>query len=243
LTDPLLLIQVFLTGQVPEVAAIFGALIVILFYIVVGGRVFCSWVCPVNMITDTAAWLRRRLGIRGGSTLSRNTRYWALALVMALALATGTLVWELFNPVSMLHRGIIFGIGMAWVVLLGVFLFDFLVARHGWCGHVCPVGAFYGLLGTKSLVRVSAVARSKCDDCMDCFEVCPEPQVIRPALKGGDKGVGPAILDSNCTNCGRCIDVCHTDVFCFGGRSTIAIDSGDSQRQGIPYQKTISDGA
>jgi ferredoxin-type protein NapH len=53
---------------------------------------------------------------------------------------------------------------------------------------------------------------------MDCFEVCPEPQVIRPALKGEDKGLGPVILSADCTNCGRCIDVCSKDVFTFGLR-------------------------
>jgi len=58
------------------------------------------------------------------------------------------------------------------------------VLRHGWCGHVCPVGAFYSLLAVPSVVRVSAADREKCDDCMDCFAVCPEQQVIRPALNG-----------------------------------------------------------
>jgi ferredoxin-type protein NapH len=243
LTDPLLLIQVLLTGQVPEFNALIGALIVVLFYVVVGGRVFCSWVCPVNMVTDTAAWLRRRLGIRSSGNLSRNTRYWALGLVLVLALATGMLAWELFNPVSMLHRGILFGMGMAWVVLLGVFLFDLLIARHGWCGHVCPVGAFYGLLGHKSLIHVAAVQRGQCDDCMDCFEVCPEPQVIRPALKGGERGLGPVILDTNCTNCGRCIDVCHASVFRFGGRTAGSADPGTRRGTGAEYSKTIREGA
>ena len=243
LTDPLLLIQVLLTGQVPEFNALIGALIVILFYVVVGGRVFCSWVCPVNIVTDTAAWLRRRLGIKGSGSVSRNSRYWMLGLVLVLALVTGTLVWELFNPVSMLHRGIIFGMGMAWVVLLGVFLFDLLIARQGWCGHVCPVGAFYGLLGQKSLVRVAAVQRSQCDDCMDCFEVCPEPQVIRPALKGEEKGLGPVILDANCTNCGRCIDVCHVNVFRFGGRTAGTTEPGARRGTGANYTKSIRSGA
>jgi ferredoxin-type protein NapH len=53
---------------------------------------------------------------------------------------------------------------------------------------------------------------------MDCFIVCPEQQVIRPALKGADKGIGPVITSANCTNCGRCIDVCSKDVFHFGSR-------------------------
>ena len=54
---------------------------------------------------------------------------------------------------------------------------------------------------------------------MDCFAVCPEPQVIKPALKGAKQNLGPAILSPNCTNCGRCIDVCSKSVFRFGLRS------------------------
>jgi len=70
---------------------------------------------------------------------------------------------------------------------------------------------------------------------MDCFEVCPEPQVIRPALKGAGKGVGPVILASNCTNCGRCIDVCSKDVFTFGLRFDNPPDNG---RQVTPQAAT-----
>ena len=57
--------------------------------------------------------------------------------------------------------------------------------------------------------------REDCNNCLDCFVACPEQQVIRMPLKGASKGVGPMILDSNCTNCGRCIDVCSKDVFTF----------------------------
>jgi ferredoxin-type protein NapH len=80
------------------------------------------------------------------------------------------------------------------------------------------VGAFYGLLGKLSPLRVSAVKREQCNDCMDCFAVCPEPQVIRPALKGAPQALGPVILSGECTNCGRCIDVCSQDVFRFASR-------------------------
>ena len=145
-------------------------------------------------------------------------RYWLLGATLVLAGATGTIVWELVNPVSMLHRGLIFGIGAAWIVVLAVFLFDLLFSLHGWCGHLCPVGAAYGVLGSKSPVRVSAVRRDACNDCLDCFAVCPESHVITPALKGAAKGVGPVILSRDCTNCGRCIDVCAKEVFRFGLR-------------------------
>ncbi|MBZ0143397.1 MAG: 4Fe-4S binding protein, partial [Rhodocyclaceae bacterium] len=58
LTDPLVLLQSLLARHLPETKAIVGAAIVLAFYLVVGGRVFCSWVCPMNLVTDAAAWLR-----------------------------------------------------------------------------------------------------------------------------------------------------------------------------------------
>lgn len=218
LTDPFIFLQSLATGYLPELTAIIGALLVVAFYLLVGGRVFCAWVCPVNIVTDTAHWLRRRLGINAASRLSPNARYWLLAAVLLLALITGSLAWELVNPVSLLHRGLIFGMGFGWLIILAIFLFDLLVSRRGWCGHLCPMGAFYSALGTHSLLRVRTDRREHCNDCMDCYAVCPEPQVIRPALKGEQQGRGPVISSAHCTNCGRCIDVCSKEVFTFGGR-------------------------
>ena len=218
LTDPYVALQAAMTGHFPEKPGWIGVAIVVAFYLLVGGRAYCSWVCPVNPVTDAAGWLRDRLGIKGSAHLSRNTRYWMLGMTLVGSAATGVVLWELINPVSMLHRGLIFGLGTAWTVVVAVFLFDLFVMSRGWCGRLCPVGAFYSLLGRWSPVRVSAPQRSACNDCMDCFEVCPEPQVIRPALKGEEKGVGPVILAANCTNCGRCIDVCSKEVFSFGLR-------------------------
>lgn len=224
LADPYVLLQSLFARHVPESAAIIGGLSVLGFYFLVGGRAYCSWVCPVNLVTDAAAWLRKKLGIWGGASISRKTRYWMLAMTLVLAAVTGTLAWELVNPVSMLHRGIIFGIGAAWVIVVSVFLFDLFVTHRGWCGHVCPMGAFYSLVGHFSPLRVSAARRAQCNDCMDCFAVCPEPQVIKPALKGeapvSGRGVetSPLILSGACTNCGRCVDVCPKNVFSFGWR-------------------------
>ncbi|MGD2116980.1 MAG: quinol dehydrogenase ferredoxin subunit NapH [Chromatiales bacterium] len=218
LSDPLVLLQSLFAGQLPLKSAFIGAGIVLLFYLLVGGRVYCSWVCPINIVSDTTEWLRDRFNLKGGARFSRNARYWLLAAILLLSAITGSIAWELVNPVSMVYRGLIFGMGMAWGVVLGIFLLDLLVARNAWCGHLCPVGAFYGLLGEAAVLRVSAANRHNCDDCMDCFAVCPESQVIKPALKGADKNIGPVITSGKCTNCGRCIDVCDRDVFHFTTR-------------------------
>jgi ferredoxin-type protein NapH len=233
LADPYVILQSLLARQVPEKLALTGAAIVLLLYLLVGGRSYCAWVCPVNLLTDAAYWLRVRLGIKGSAHISRPTRYWMLGMSLVAAAATGSIAWEMINPVSMMHRGLLFGFGLAWAVLLAVFLFDLFVMRHGWCGHLCPVGAFYSLVGKLALLRVKLPARAACNDCMDCFAVCPEPQVIRPALKA-IAGAPPVILEANCTNCGRCIDVCSKDVFAFGTRFGNSVASPTGAAQAAP---------
>ncbi|MHA3979809.1 quinol dehydrogenase ferredoxin subunit NapH [Halovulum sp. GXIMD14794] len=214
LTDPLVLLQGFAAGHWPATTALIGAAIVLMIYALIGGRVYCSWVCPINPVTDAAHWMHEKLGLQKGWQPRRSTRYWLLGAVLAVSALTGTIAWEVVNPVTMVHRGLVFGIGYAWALVVAVFVFDLFVSRRGWCGHLCPVGAFYGLIGSTSLIRVSARNRAACDDCMDCYAVCPENQVISPALrgKGGDT---PVILSGDCTNCGRCIDVCSVNVFDF----------------------------
>ncbi len=217
LTDPFLMLQALVSGHWPELTGIIGVAIVVGSYAVFGGRIYCSWVCPMNVVTDSANWVHRMLGLKKGWQPKKQTRYWVMAMTLLVAAGTGSLAYELVNPVTMLHRGLVFGMGFAWASVVMVFLFDVFVSRHGWCGHLCPMGAVYGLLNTQSLLRVSAKNREACDDCMDCFEVCPENHVISPALRGkGDDT--PLILNRDCTACGRCIDVCDLDVFSFTHR-------------------------
>jgi ferredoxin-type protein NapH len=92
------------------------------------------------------------------------------------------------------------------------------------------MGALYGLIGHYSPVRVRADKREACDDCLECYAVCPEPQVIKPALKGMGKGMGPVILAGACTNCGRCIDICGKQVFRMGLRYDNRVNVELSQR-------------
>ena len=218
LTDPFVLLQTLAAGHSPAATALAGAAIVGAFYFLVGGRSYCAWVCPVNLVTDAAAWLRRRLRLPGARAPRKTTRHWLLAAVLAASAVTGAAAWEFVNPVSMMHRAIIYGGALAWGVVAAVFLFDLLVAPRGWCGHLCPMGAFYSLVGRYSPLKVAAARREACDDCGDCFAVCPEPEVIQPALKPR-RGEGPVIASGQCLDCGRCIDVCPRDVFRFTFRT------------------------
>lgn len=213
-TDPLLLLQTIAAGHLPEFTAILGALIVVALYAVIAPRAFCAWVCPLNIVTDLAAWLRRKLNLKASYSWPKSLRYWLIPVLLIGSAISGSALWVWIDPVSALHRGLIFGMGAGWMLIVLVFLLDLLLVEHGWCGHLCPLGATYGIIGKQSIMRVTATERNACTKCMDCFNVCPEPQVLREPLKDGDIRV----MDQDCISCGRCIDVCSEKVFEFKTR-------------------------
>lgn len=215
LSDPYMMVQGVAGGHRPETTLLIGAAIVALFYLIFGGRAYCGWVCPINIVTDSAQWLREKTGLTRDRKLDRRTRLVILAGTLIASVLTGTIAWEFVNPVSLAQRAVISGIGFGWTVILAVFLLDLFVSRRAWCGHLCPVGAFYGLIGRGAVVRVAAARRDACTDCGACFNICPEPHVIVPALKGKDSTL---ILSGDCQNCGNCIDACYVDVFRMSSR-------------------------
>ncbi|HIP43468.1 MAG TPA: quinol dehydrogenase ferredoxin subunit NapH [Aquifex aeolicus] len=206
LSDPYAVLQMFFSGAIVGVDVIVGALLILAFYGLIAGRAFCSWVCPVNMFTDAANWIRVKTGLHREEkriNIPRSTRYWFLVLGLILSPILGVPAFEFISPVSVTHRGIIFGIGLGWTLILVIFLFDLFVVKNGWCGHLCPLGAFYSLISRPvSLLRVG-YDLNKCTECMECKRVCPEVQVLWMIGKENKP-----VLSGECTNCGRCIDVC-----------------------------------
>ncbi|EGR5928506.1 quinol dehydrogenase ferredoxin subunit NapH [Vibrio parahaemolyticus] len=217
LSDPLIVLQALATGHIPEFNALLGVVIVVVFYAILAPRAFCAWVCPLNIVTDLAAWLRRKFNIKASYRWSPAIRYWLIPVLMLGSALSGAILWTWLDPVATLHRGLVFGMGAGWVLIALVFVLDLLLVEHGWCGHLCPLGATYGVIGRKSLLRVTAVRREDCTKCMDCFYVCPVPEVLRQPLKEGDRRV----MDQNCISCGRCLDVCPEHVFEFKNRLNV----------------------
>ena len=212
LSDPYAVLQMAVAGAIISVDILLGAFIISIFYLIVGGRAFCSWVCPVNIITDLANYLRRRFGfnqIQKKQPASRNIRYWVIAISFVISFFMGIAAFELISPISMIHRGIIFGLGFGWATIVIIFLFDLFVLKNGWCGHICPLGGFYSLVGRFSLIRVHHNA-DNCTACMKCKEVCPENQVLHMITK-----TSIPVLSGECTNCGRCVEVCDDDALNF----------------------------
>ena len=221
LSDPFATAQLLAAGGSLGADVLIGAVVVLAVYALLGGRTFCAWVCPLNLVTDLANRLR---GDEDPQTPSgRSIRFWALGLSLVLSALTGVAAFEAVSPIGMLHRGLIFGMGAGWLFVAAVFLFDWAVRRNGFCGHLCPLGAFHSLVGRFGLLRVRHV-HMNCTDCGLCVRVCPEHQVLE--LVGKASG---SVLDSQCTNCGRCIDVCDDQALRFDfRRNALSIRTGGS---------------
>ena len=205
LSDPYAVLQIFATGFIPASGVITGALIVAVFYFFLRSRFFCSWVCPLNVVTDSASWLRRKLHIKpllSAGRVNRRIRYYVLGIGLLLSAVSGIAAFEMINPISMFHRAFIFGSVSGIVSVILVFLFDLFIMKHGWCGHICPVGAFYSVLGRYGIFKIFHT-RENCTECMKCKVVCPEVEVLDIiAVKSG------TINEGACTGCGRCIESC-----------------------------------
>lgn len=223
LTDPFIALQSLFSGTMLAKTALVGTVIVAAFYFLFGGRIYCSWVCPINMVTDLAYWLRQKLNVKGNMTMSRELRMAVLGMSLILTMLSGTLAWENFNPITLFQRELMWTSVAGSMVLLSLFLFDLLITRRGWCGHLCPVGAFYAVLGRYGRLRVAAKQAGACAGCGSCIRVCPEPHVLAPvvSLKAN------TVTHGDCTRCGACLDQCTT------GALAMKLDLGKSFR-GIP---------
>jgi ferredoxin-type protein NapH len=240
MADPFAVLQIALTGHLPAREALIGAGLVLALYGVLAGRTWCAWVCPINIVTDAADWLRRRLGIHDVFGLSRKIRYTVLVLTLLLSALAGVAAFEWISPISMVHRELLFGAGLGWTAVVGVFLLDLFILRNGWCGHLCPLGAFYALLGSYTAqVRVRFIDH-RCTHCGECARVCPEPQVLSLA-KAAEAGM---VASGECTNCGRCVPICPEDALRFDWRRQILAvrraDRSASEDSELPPQRRVA---
>ncbi len=204
---------------------IIGVVTIGVFYLLVGGRSYCAWVCPYGVLSEIGEKIHNTLvtkKIIKERKFDHRIKYFFWAMFLILAAASGYLVFETFNVVGILSRFIAYGWSLALSWVLVVFLIEVFFARRAWCSYVCPIGTTYGMIGKISALRVKW--NDNCDSCMVCHDVCFENQVLEITKAKYKKQIAEKeikeafITGADCTLCGRCIDVCHQDALSYDFR-------------------------
>jgi len=201
-----------LSGQVhpfhPAGLFILSAIILVS---IVFGKSFCSWLCPVGLLSEL-------LGDFGKKLFRRQLHMprwldWPLLSIKYLLLAffvysifflmnTVALKQFLGSPYNLMADVKMYyffaDISRFALIVIGALFLLSILYRNFWCRYLCPYGA---LLGITSLLSPNKIRRNpiSCIDCGKCAKVCP-------AMIKVDKV--KTVLSDECTTCMNCVDSC-----------------------------------
>jgi ferredoxin-type protein NapH len=205
-------LQVMLAYKHVLINLLIGTVTVFIMWFLLGGRTFCSWVCPYHLVAEWAEWLHLKLAKRGlakNYDFNRSTRTVLYLIFVVLALVTGYTVFETISPTGILSRALIYGPGLILLWVAFLLLIEIFLSRRFWCRYACPIGLTYGLVGQISPLRV-VYDLHECKHEGECKKVCLVPHVLDPIIKGRATDVKVPI-GADCTRCGLCIDTCPTN--------------------------------
>ncbi|MDR0247419.1 MAG: NapH/MauN family ferredoxin-type protein [Burkholderiales bacterium] len=219
LIDPFVTLQVFFSHHAIPVNLAIGTASILVIYFAFGGRSFCSWVCPYGILSEIGEslrfWLVEKKILKKGTPLPDKTKYFIWAAFLLASFLTGILVFEMFNVVGVVYRALLYGGLFSLTLILLILFVEIFVSRRVWCRSVCPVGTTYGFLNPISLLKLKA-DKSRCNNCGACTAVCHVPKALAPVFAKDEKAI--YIVSTDCTLCGRCIDVCGEDALTFFNR-------------------------
>jgi len=209
-------LQVTLAYKHMVVNLVIGTVTVFLIWWLLGGRTFCSWVCPYHLVSEIGEMLHLKLvekGLVKDHPLDRRMRSILYIIFALLALGTGYTVFETINPVGILSRAFTYGASIALVWIGVLFLIEVFYSRRFWCRYACPIGLTYGFVGSLSPVHINY----NLENCLhegECRKVCLVPHVLEITKMGYADDVSIAV-GADCTRCGMCVDVCPTQALTF----------------------------
>ncbi|MDZ8118233.1 4Fe-4S binding protein [Pontiella agarivorans] len=174
-------------------------------------RGFCSWVCPVGLITEMMNGLqkllfRQPLIVRWWfDYLLRSIKYlllgffcWIILLKMPGS-ALKAFIYSPYNQIADLKMLVFFlDPSTTTMVTLSILTVLSLLIRNAWCRYLCPYGALLGMSSWLSPWKIRRDAGS-CIDCRKCTQVCPAHIEVHRVK---------TVQSDECHACLQCVAAC-----------------------------------
>lgn len=194
-----------------------GLVLVILF-----GRAFCAWGCPIPLLRRVFGLKEPKRGRRASETLDlpaakrggvADSRNWVLGGALLSTAAFGFPVFCLICPVGLTFATLIAvwrlfqfsEVTLSLAVFPVILVLEVVVLRK-WCSRFCPLGALLSLVSRLNRTfrpvsnEAACLRSSKGESCHQCAEVCPE------GIDLHDSVVSAPLHE--CTKCRACADAC-----------------------------------
>lgn len=175
--------------------------------IILFGRLFCGFICPMGLVQDVLHITRQKTGIQG---VTLNERlYERLSIIkwtcVILFLGMGFAGLDFCNICPAVTLSPAFS-GFKTSVYISGFLMLFVLAgsffKSRFFCTICPMGLIMGLFYRISLVRLKKDCTA-CTECGACYSACP--MGIKSVYTEREQA---DVTTINCLMCGECIRNC-----------------------------------
>lgn len=205
-TDPLSGLQVILTTLTSDSVLLISMAIPVVLALIFG-RVFCSFMCPQNTLSELFDYISKKMKIRRVISLAPRAapRYAIMIILLILVPLSGFPLANLISAPGIISvqisKYIYEGVIGIELTLIGIILVsEIFLVRRVWCNYVCPVGSFLGLFRFNKTMKVvyKEDAEHICGKCLECVKAC------QLGLNPMEGKIYPL-----CHNCGDCIVACE----------------------------------
>ena len=224
------------------VAKLHQATFILLIALVVGliltGKSFCGWICPLGSVQEWLGKLGRKLFPRIYDKLPRKlsyvlgfAKYLILAWVVYQTALTAKLFFEPWDPYWNLFNIWTSEIAISGYVVTGLTLFFSLFLERPFCRFACPLGAINGLTNSFSLLNIKREEKT-CIHCDRCNQMCPMKIVVSQQT---------TVDNIECIRCLQCTEICPVNA---KTGSTLKLrgvwDRPDGKRKAVPKVAYLS---